>query len=82
MSDDVTNGQIYGELIKISGTLGELKTSTALQLEAIKNHSGRITVLEGAANKQKGRASLVTTLVTAGSGIIGAVLGGWWQARH
>ncbi len=68
---EVSNDQIYTVLLGIKEDIGGLKTSSGLQLEAIKNHSTRIVALEDGAATQKG-ASRVWATVAGGAG---AVLG-------
>lgn len=81
MSDDVTNGQIYGALMDIKEDIGGLKATTALHLKALENFGPRIGALETSAAKQRGAAK-VWGLVATGVATITAALIEVWRPHH
>lgn len=74
VTDPVTNSDIYGALMGIREDIGGLKATAGLQLEAIKNHSGRLVVLEDGAARQKGAAKVWTIVGTGVGSALGAVV--------
>lgn len=69
----ISNEQIYGVLLDIKGDIGGLQESSKLQLAAITNHSGRLTVLETAQAKQAGATRVWALVATALGTAVGAV---------
>lgn len=75
----VTNADIYGVLMELKEDMGSVKTSTALHLEGLKNHSERISVLEASSQRQKGA---VTTWGVVATGAAAVVSGAIQWLRH
>lgn len=73
MTNEVTNADLLGVLTKISGDIGGLQASTALQLKALENHGTRITALEGANERQKGAVRVWGLIATAAATAVGAI---------
>jgi arginine/lysine/ornithine decarboxylase len=83
--NEPTNADLYNVLLDIKEDIGGLKTSASLQLEGLKNHSGRIIALEDGAARQKGAAkvwTLVGSATGAIAGAVAAVFAAWVQAKH
>lgn len=79
--NSISNEQIYGVLLDIKGDIGGLQESSKLQLAAIQNHSGRITVLETAQAKQAG-AARVWALIAASAGSLTGAIAAFFGAHH
>lgn len=74
---EVTNSDLLGVLTNISKDIGGLKASVDMQLKGLENHAGRLTVLEGAAERQKATvkawgivATTLATLVSSGLTVV------------
>lgn len=70
---NVTNGDLYGVLLEIKEDIGSLKSSSTLQLEGLRNHNGRLNLLEGMAQRQRGAVKVWGLLATGAAAIVGAV---------
>ena len=62
---DVSNSDIFNALMDLKGDVGGIKASSDLLVKGLENHSARIGVLEGSAQRQKG-AVKVWGLVATG----------------
>jgi hypothetical protein len=69
----ISNGQIYDVLLEIKGDVGSLKASSEMQLQAIKNHGGRLVAIEATQAKQAGAARVWGLVATAAGALIGSV---------
>lgn len=74
----VTNGDIYAALMDLKEDMGSVKTSSGLQLEALKNHNSRIAVLESAADRQKGSITVWGLIGTGVATLAGGVIA-WFR---
>lgn len=72
MSGKVTNTDLYDVLLVIKEDIGGLKKTTELQLDGLKAHSARITVLEDGAARNKGAAKVWTLVGSAVGALVGA----------
>lgn len=77
----ISNEQIYGVLLDIKGDIGGLQESSKLQLAAITNHAGRLTLLETAQAKQAG-ASRVWALVATAAGTAAGAVASFFGVHH
>lgn len=78
----ISNEQIYGVLLDIKGDIGGLQESSKLQLAAITNHAGRLTVLETAQAKQAGAARVWALIATAAGTAAGALASFFGMHHH
>lgn len=74
VAKNVTNADIYGVLMDLKEDMGAVKQSSALQLEAIKNHSTRIADLEGTAQRQKGAVTVWGIVATGVATLAGGAV--------
>lgn len=70
----VTNADIYDVLMDLKEDMGAVKQSTAIHMEGLKNHSERIGVLEGAAQRQKGAVTVWGLVATGAATLAGGAL--------
>lgn len=74
MTDSVSNSDIFNALMELKGDVGGIKVSSDLLVKGLENHAGRIGVLEGTSQRQKGAVTTWGMVATGAAAIVGGAI--------
>ena len=72
--NNVSNDTIFEALMDLKGDIGGLKSSNELFLNELQNHTGRISVLEGNVERQRGAVRVWGLIATGLATTVGAAI--------